>query len=268
MNKNTVVNNIDSSEGINIIAGNYKNFTEKEKKNAENTACAILVPVIKGFARKYVSYSSPLYEDLQMEGALAVIEALRSFDPDRGAKFTTYAYMKIKSGMAAALNRNAHSGKSQSYTASEVKKYKEAKTQLKTELNRSPTIEELALKLNKKPKTILEYERASKKPLSFEELSAEPVGDNEKIPFEDTIIDRDEEKWQDYIKEIEFREDLDTFLNSLEDDDAKLIKMIIGYNCEKSSFEEVGSVLGISKATVSRRLRILLPQIESFLFSY
>lgn len=53
------------------------------------------LPLVKSVAGKYAKYSVP-FEDLVQEGLIGLIEAARAFDPNHGAKLSTYAYYHIR----------------------------------------------------------------------------------------------------------------------------------------------------------------------------
>ena len=152
---------IDSyqDKDVNELAEIYRTCDNFEKHTIESLVCDKLKPMIMSLAGKSAKYNTNMYNDMIMEGSLAGLDALRVYDPERGAKFTTFAYSKINNAIYNTARKNSFSGRSQSYTASEIKKYKTAKIEMQNELNRTPTIDEIAERLNKKPKTILEYER-------------------------------------------------------------------------------------------------------------
>lgn len=56
-------------------------------------------------ARRYRGYGLPT-EDLIGEGHVALMHAVRRFDPDRGARFSTYAIWWIRAAMQAYILRN------------------------------------------------------------------------------------------------------------------------------------------------------------------
>jgi RNA polymerase sigma factor (sigma-70 family) len=58
-------------------------------------------------AREY-GHGGAAIEDLISEGNLGLIEAARRFEPDRGARFVTYASWWIRKYVIAALNRQRH----------------------------------------------------------------------------------------------------------------------------------------------------------------
>ncbi|MCF7913127.1 MAG: sigma-70 family RNA polymerase sigma factor [Candidatus Cloacimonetes bacterium] len=64
------------------------------------------LPFVKSIAAKY-RYSGLPYDDLVQEGMLGLWEAMQRYDPEKGAKLTTYAAFWIKKRIIEAIN-NEH----------------------------------------------------------------------------------------------------------------------------------------------------------------
>jgi len=62
------------------------------------------MPLVKSIASKY-SYVGIPYEDLVQEGTIGLWEAWKRFDPDKGAKFSTYAIYWIKKYILEAVSK-------------------------------------------------------------------------------------------------------------------------------------------------------------------
>lgn len=249
---------------LNEIAANYKSMTPVQKRNAEKDVCVLLQPLVGKIAGRYAKYASDIYGDLFSEGIIAGIEALREFNPDHGTKFSTYAYTFIRNKMYTFLQDSKFSGESKQHIARELSLYSKVKKELSEELQRNPTVEELAIRMDRKKSTILYYERASNNPMSFDTLDKQ-TDDNEELQFEDTLVDTNEEEWQSEINKNEFREDFDNFLSKIDPFDRRIIEMTVGYGCGKKSFDEIGKELGISKATAFRKFNSYRSELEKIL---
>lgn len=55
--------------------------------------------------KRAASYSASLSEDLAQEGFLALLDAVRSYSPDRGASFSTFAQLCIRNRMINVCKR-------------------------------------------------------------------------------------------------------------------------------------------------------------------
>jgi RNA polymerase sporulation-specific sigma factor len=57
--------------------------------------CAKFEPLVASLARSF-SFGYGNFNDLQQEGFLGLLEAVRHFDPDRGVKLSTFAYQYVR----------------------------------------------------------------------------------------------------------------------------------------------------------------------------
>jgi len=62
------------------------------------------IPLVRKIAHTYKRYGVPL-EDLVQEGSIGILDAARSFDATKGAKFSTYACFWVKKRILEALGR-------------------------------------------------------------------------------------------------------------------------------------------------------------------
>ncbi len=61
-------------------------------------------PLVFWIARKF-NVQHHVYPDIVQEGMLALLKAVDKFDPDRGIKFSTYAFYRIKGHMVNYIQR-------------------------------------------------------------------------------------------------------------------------------------------------------------------
>lgn len=255
----------NKSEDINKIAAVYASLPNTEKKAAEDKICRLIEPLVSSIINRRVRYGSTRKQDLKTEGILAGLEALRRFDPSLGTKFSTFAFSFISKRISAILQQMSISSDSKQHTGRELFAYRKSKKQLAAELKREPTIEELSVYLRRKKITIIQYERLLNKPFSFEDLAVETADNENEIRFEDAIVDQNEEEWQMSVRDEEFREDLDLFLESLPAQDAEIIRMSLGYGRKHSSFDEIAGTMGLSKAAVYRKFQAHVPELEKLI---
>lgn len=253
------------SENLNELASKYSQQDQKTQKEIEEKIYNLLSPIVNSIVNRYVRYNSRQRQDLVMEGFLAGIEALRQFDASYGVKFSTYAFSFISKRISNTLQDMNISGQAKQYKKRELSLYRKEKKQLESELRREPSVNEIAIRLGKKISTVLQYERLLNKPISFEDLTLKSDDDDNEVKFEDTIVDTSETEWQESIKNYEFCEDFDKFLISIPELDAIIIRMAVGYNSTKYSYDEISKKLGISKSAAYRKFQSYLPQMEKLL---
>ncbi|MDP8322624.1 MAG: sigma-70 family RNA polymerase sigma factor [Candidatus Stygibacter australis] len=110
------------------------------------------LPFVKSIASKY-RYSGLPYDDLVQEGMIGLWEAMQRYDPEKGAKLTTYAAYWIKKRIIDAINsEHKHhlnsSELNEDITAADEKyEYSENEEKLKLP-DKMPELEKIVLSLS------------------------------------------------------------------------------------------------------------------------
>lgn len=101
-------------DGITNIPHRFPKLTKNERKElaikakngdieARDALINSLFGLVNFLARQYKNYQVPL-EDLIQEGNLAVIEAIKTFNPKNGADFSTHAFYQIRKAIQTAIS--------------------------------------------------------------------------------------------------------------------------------------------------------------------
>lgn len=179
-------------------------------------------------------------DDLFQIGCIGLIKAIDNFDPSHEVKFSTYAVPMIIGEVRRHLRDNnpvrvSRSMRDTAYHAMQ------AREKLNNELDREPTIEEIARELGKKKSEIVIALEAIVDPVSF----YEPVYSN----GGDTIFLMDQigsnESDGDWIDEISMKE----AIKNLPPREKKILSMRFMRGLTQT---EVAEEIGISQAQVSR----------------
>jgi RNA polymerase primary sigma factor len=115
--------------------------------------------VIK-IAREYEDYGLPLL-DLINEGNIGLMRAVERFDPNRGAKLSTYAAWWIKQAIKRALSNQSKSIRLPIHIVQELARMKKAEVRLESELGRAATDVELAAELESQVEDITRWREAA-----------------------------------------------------------------------------------------------------------
>jgi RNA polymerase primary sigma factor len=186
--------------------------------------------------------------DLIHEGTLGLIEAGKRFDPDRNVKFISYAVWWVRQAIFHALSEHTRVFRLPQKLSGQISKVGNARQQLATELNRSPTNEEVAEKTSLSLQEVEELLKVAGDDLSL----SSTVGEDGTLELGDTLE-------QDTIPSVElelmkssFEEQIRrAMLEELDEKEQGVIKMRFGLDGEEPrTLQEIGEELGLSRERI------------------
>ncbi|MFA9556070.1 RNA polymerase sporulation sigma factor SigF [Evansella sp. AB-rgal1] len=188
-------------------------------------------------------------DDLFQIGCIGLIKSVDKFDLSYDVKFSTYAVPMIIGEIQRFLRDDGTVKVSRSIkeSANRIRKMKEELTKT---LGRTPTINEIAEKLEISPEEVVFAQEASRQLTSIHETVYENDGDP--ITLLDQISDDGDLKWFD---KIALRDEIDKL-----DEREKLIVFLRYYKDQTQS--QVADRLGISQVQVSRLEKKILKQLK------
>jgi RNA polymerase primary sigma factor len=198
-------------------------------------------------AKQYQGQGLPLV-DLISEGNAGLIKAAKKFDETRGFKFISYAVWWIRQSILDALSDKGRIIRIPLNQVSTLNKINKAFSKLEQELDRSPTLEEIAQELDLPEDKVRNTFFTSRNHVSYD---APMGGDSENSSMIDIISDTETSPTDLITSQDSLRTDLERALNLLEPKSKDIIKMLYGIGrSHPISLEEVGKKYSLSSERV------------------
>lgn len=214
------------------------------------------MPLVKSIARKFFIPGKGFeYQDLVNSGVIGLIDAINKFDVEKGAKFSSYSYIKIKSAILDEIRNQSPISK---HNLTKVNKYNRVIEKLQAELLREPTSHEIANELNISKKELNDIE-SNIDMLNIVSLNHVIFEDtNETI--QDVISNKEEYTPANIIEEEEKLDILSKAISNLREKEKLILSL---YYYEDLNLKEIGKVLGVSESRVSQLHRKSIRNLRS-----
>ena len=215
------------------------NKTAREKLVNANLRFVVTV------AKKFQGLGLPL-EDLISEGNIGLINAADRFDAEKGYHFISYAVWWIRQAIMSALCEKARMIRLPVNRAADLVRIEKAGKMITKRQSRGEDIADIAELLNMKKENVSKLMEISREILSLDN----PVSDHQASPLRNLVEDIRYTAPDLAAEENIMKDDIEKVLNTLEKEEAEIIRCHYGLGRQPMSLKEIGIYYNLSKERI------------------
>jgi len=201
-------------------------------------------------AKRYMS-KGMAFLDLISEGNIGLMRAVDKFNPELGFRFSTYATWWIKQSIERALLNQTRTIRVPIHVLKELNSYLRSMAELRRQIKREPSLEELAQFLDKPIGEVRRVLTATKNVDSIDEIY-----DDSSRPIIETIAAEGAQSPEDNLIQNNLGGHIDQWLDMLSENQRTVISMRFGLRGHDAcTLEGIGQQIGLTRERV-RQIQI------------
>jgi len=239
------------------LAKGYKQSLDRAREALVLANVYIVPHIVKRFSNGTIPFA-----DLVQDGHVGLMRAVDRFDPDRGYRFSTYAYWWIRRSLSESFTNHSRLIRLPDSVREHLRGMRASRNALEEELGRRPTHEELAERMNVSLKKVKKLMNVVPEPSSIDELTADQ-----------------DEGWSALVENFgeanplasalgrEVQQQATEALEQLDSRERRVIRMRFGFDHDKGmSLSQIGTVIGLSRERVRQIERIALTKLHDWAY--
>ena len=238
---------------------NREKFTEYKKNptiELRNEIVEEHLYMVDILIRKYLNKGVE-YDDLYQVGALALVQAVERFDPERGFEFSSFATPTILGEIKKYFRDKQWSLKVPRRLKEISSKIQDVKDKLYSEYRRSPTVSEMAEATGFTEEQIIEAIDSSQ---AYGTYSLDKTFDDAGEDGENAFLERYKGFDEKGFERIETSEIIDSVLDTFNEQNKYIFRERFIYNRSQA---DIAKTLGVSQMTISRAERNIIKQFRA-----
>ncbi|TDP58957.1 SigB/SigF/SigG family RNA polymerase sigma factor [Aminicella lysinilytica] len=230
----------------------YKEHPTIESRNELVEQYLYMVDIL---IRKYLGKGVD-YDDLYQVGALALVQAVERFDPDRGFEFSSFATPTILGEIKKYFRDKQWSLKVPRRLKEISSKIQEVKDELYLQYHRAPTVKEISEATGFSQEQIIEAIEGSQAYGTYSlDKTFEDAGEDGESSFLERYTGFDEKGFE----RVETSEIINKVMDEMNDQSRYIFRERFIYNRSQA---EIAKTLGVSQMTISRAERKIIEEFK------